>query len=744
MYRLRFLNPGTKTIQTPTKRLKCLYIICSIGLVATSMRAILKLYAEYSRCTAADSAFLTATFRFNMRTYPIFHRLLNKFAQRRTTTKRSHCLSLAVITCCAGLGSQAIYATSLIDVYNQSLQSDPTYQQAEATWLGSKAGIGLARSTLLPQLTATSDWNFAEHDNSAFASGGVTSGSFNVIHYGLTLNQPIFNFSSWTNLRKAQFQAKAEQAAYNAAAQMLISNVINAYFQVLQSYNTLHYDISKKDADYRQYYTTKQQYKVGLKAVTDVYTAQATYDSDIATVIADKNQVTNDLEALSEISGTKYTVLNDISGQIPLATPSPDDINQWINTTKRQNYTILADQATLEADKNAIRAAYGGHFPTISAQGSFAGLHAFANGKNSQAAAGSNISSRTTTIGIYATLPILGGGSYGAGSVSAQTEQARYQYVNDSAQLEADTRSAVSNTRQAYLTINQLTAKIAADKEAIISSSKGLTSTRAGYRVGTTTMNDVLLAISALNQAQQQYYADQYNFLEQVITLKQQAGILDINDVKRIDVLLSRPIQLDMSKKISMRHSGSEHYPSHGREHEPQAATTTQPKHHQQKPTANKVSTKKLAADKNKIKQNNQQASRTTQILPQPGSDAGTPSNTTATNTLHQTQITTTQLKPGNYSIQLFASRNLQQAQRFIQQFSGNHKQLHIIASRNPKQQGYYKVSYGDFVSHRSAVQAMQAMQHSWMQSADTQTLTKIKPWITRFQTDEINVATHA
>ena len=179
--------------------------------------------------------------------------------------------------------------------YQQALTSDPTFKQAQATWLTGKENLTLAEtgngtpgSGLFPNLTASASVGRTYQRNkvgSSTASGTFDNGDDN---YLLTLTQPIFNYATWKLIASARYGIKAATATYLGAAQSLMSRVSTAYFLVLQDSDTLNYDLSSKKAYLQALVTAEQKFKVGLIPVTGVYDAQASYDGAVADEIRDR------------------------------------------------------------------------------------------------------------------------------------------------------------------------------------------------------------------------------------------------------------------------------------------------------------------------------------------------------------------------------------------------------------------------------------------------------------------------
>lgn len=72
-------------------------------------------------------------------------------------------------------------------------------------------------------------------------------------------------------------------------------------------------------------------------------------------------------------------------------------------------------------------------------------------------------------------------------------------------------------------------------KQAVSSSSTALEATEAGFDVGTRTIVDVLDSQFALYRSITLYYQSRYDYLMNVLRLKQAAGNLQIEDLEEID-----------------------------------------------------------------------------------------------------------------------------------------------------------------------------------------------------------------
>jgi outer membrane protein len=421
-------------------------------------------------------------------------------------------------------------AADLIDIYNQALQSDPTYQAATSTRLSQRETLPQNVANLLPNLSATANTTLNIINTSA-TSGSSTAPptpagtqKYNSNGYLVTLTQPLLNFTSWMQVSQANATAKQADATFYAAGQQLIIDVAQAYFDVLQAQDTLRVTEAQKAAHARQLDQVQQRFKVGLDAVTSVYNAQAAYDSDIAQEIADQNALRNKQEALRVLTGQYYSSIEGLKIELPLVSPQPSAIDQWVATAEKQNFTYLAQRFATQAAREFIKVRFGGHLPSLNAVGTYQRTNSNSSGTASETAKAASL---------QLNVPI-----YSGGLVASQVRQAQDDYATQSANMEKTYRQTITNTRQFYNDVLAGISKIKADRQAIVSAQSSLDSTEESFKVGTRTIVDVLLAQQKLYEQKRIYAKDEYTYLLSTLQLKQAAGSLSALDLQAINAWL--------------------------------------------------------------------------------------------------------------------------------------------------------------------------------------------------------------
>lgn len=425
----------------------------------------------------------------------------------------------------AGFAAQA-QAVDLMDVYKQALQHDPQFQQANAQRNAAMSGVDISKSALLPQLTGKLGYQFNTYEQYYQIGGGATiTGKSHGWNASVSLEQVIYNHGTWVQLDKAEKAAAQAEVNYGAARQGLITRVAQAYFGVLQAKDTLAFREAEKKAIARQLEQTKQRFAVGLTAITDVHEAQAQYDAAVANEISARNAVANSYEALSEITGVRYTDLDVLNTKNFAPSEPAGAVKSWVDRAESNNLSLQAQRMSVDMARDDIKYAKAGHYPTVGLTGQY-----------STSKTGGDVDQPrldNSSIGIGISVPIFSGFR-----TSSQVKQAQSQFVVASEEMERIHRQVVRTIRNAYNNVGASISSVNAFEQSVISSQSALEATEAGFEVGTRTIVDVLNANRQLYQTKQQLAQARYTYILNTLTLKQADGTLGDDDIKAINTVL--------------------------------------------------------------------------------------------------------------------------------------------------------------------------------------------------------------
>ncbi|WP_026376364.1 outer membrane channel protein TolC [Aestuariibacter salexigens] len=418
--------------------------------------------------------------------------------------------------------STSALGADLLQIYQEAQQNDPTTLQAKARRDAAVSAVDISRANLLPQISLSMSYGLTRGD-ADFDDEGAT----------LSLRQSIWSAANWSGYDRAELVANQADAAYGQAKQNLILRVTQAYFDVLRAKDDLEFAQAEKRAIERQLEQTKQRFEVGLTAITGVHEAQAQYDTAVANEIAAFNAVEISKEALREITGNYYSDIEKLdTSRFSTASPSPTDINEWQRMAEEQNLQVLVANIAVDIAKEDIDIATSGHYPTFDLSGRLnTGKRTINNIEAGDPRAFLNgIRENTQFIGVEMSLPL-----YQGGRVSNNAEAARFDFVNASEDRERLRRQATRNVRSNYYDVTANISSIKAFEQAVVSAESALRATEAGFEVGTRTIVDVLQSTRNLFDARRNLSRARYNYVINMMSLKQAAGTLAESDVVAIN-----------------------------------------------------------------------------------------------------------------------------------------------------------------------------------------------------------------
>jgi outer membrane protein len=447
------------------------------------------------------------------------------------------------------LSSFSTHAESLRDIYELALENDAQLKAEEATYLANREQEKLGLSGLLPQVGADYSRSGSDTDTDAesfdFGSGSLeridTTTSNDVITEGVSvsLRQPLFDLPAWFGFQAGKELTREAEATFAGNQQNLIVRVVEAYLAVLRAQDNLEASKAQERAFERQLEQTQQRFEVGLIAITDVYEAQAAYDLSQVNRIVDENNVAVALEQLSVLTDQKHSELNVLVEDFEINPPEPNDRSTWVEFALENNFNLRAAEYREEAARQSARASASEHAFKISGNYSYSDRET--DGRRLVDPATDFVTSPfNRTDGdvweVRVDVPLYSGGAISANRRRSAQEfnAARENRINLS-------RNTVTNTRSLHMTVNSDVSRVKARKQSIVSSRSALDATQAGYEVGTRNVVDVLNAQNTLFAAERDYANSRYDYIINLLRLKEQAGLLSPEDVNRLDGFLVPP-----------------------------------------------------------------------------------------------------------------------------------------------------------------------------------------------------------
>lgn len=414
----------------------------------------------------------------------------------------------------AGVNAQATTLQQAVNAANHYDAGISAARNSQAAGL-EKRTQGFAG--LLPNVQLQSNYMKQDQPHSRTDAGSTRH------DYSVNLTQPLFDVGKFAAYQRGDAIANSADMELLLAQQKMISDVADAFFQVLYQRDVLQAAQAARQTFERQLAQAKMALNIGEGIRTDADEAQANFDRAQAQEIA----AVNDLEVADgvyrRLTGLEAEQVVAIPSECVRATPLTD-LKTVMQQAAIDNLEVRAAQFQLEQSKADVVAANGAHLPVVTLQAGY-GTNWSRSEKNEslyQAFFGSDSKSRNSTIGVNVSVPLFAGG----GQLSQSREAiSRREQSRDA--LEDARRKAKQEARSSYLGITNGLALFKAQQRAAASAQSKVKSTRYGREVGLRTAIDELNAEQGYYDALRDMAEARYKYLVAKLKYSAALGRLD-------------------------------------------------------------------------------------------------------------------------------------------------------------------------------------------------------------------------
>ena len=426
-----------------------------------------------------------------------------------------------------------ISSESLLDIYNEALENDPTYKAAEYSYLADKELKVQGRAALLPSITLSGSTNWNE-----YYQNKELQQQYNSFSSSARVSQPLFRLDTWFQYRQSQSLTNAAEADFAYEQQNLLVRTAELYFGVLRAIDNLNAAISEEKAIKKQLDQAKQRFEVGLSAITGVQEAQLAFDLSKASRIRTEGSLYSARESLNALIGREIFSLNELGDGLLIELPTPNSKEKWVDLALENNYQLKAAYLRKKAAKSSARSVASNHLPKIDIVGSQS--ESETNQFNYE---GFNIDGQGIPVpsvtgrrnyAIQLSMPIFQGGA-----VNSRRKQAYSQYERANENTLFTERRIIQEVRSQFSNVLTLVANVNAQKQAVVSATSALEATQVGYKVGTRNVVDLLQAEKNLYSAEKNLANAKYDYILSNLKLALASGTITPADIVKINNLLN-------------------------------------------------------------------------------------------------------------------------------------------------------------------------------------------------------------
>jgi len=413
---------------------------------------------------------------------------------------------------------------SLQDFFTAALEFSPRLQIAEENLNIGGARKQAATGRLLPQLSASA----SRSENRQVRAGQVTE--FGGRRYSLQLSQVLFNWQAFAARRRSSLVEDQRESEYYFELSTLLTQVAEAYFNVLQAQDALTSIESEIDALRNQLEQVQSRYDRQLAQITDLYLARSSLASAEADQLRLENERALAQEDLRSVTGLEVGELLTLSDTAEV--PGVDEsIQYWVELARENNQQIRARELALRAAEELVSESRGAYYPQV---------NLVAQQRDSNQGFDNIFIPRNETsyLGLNVEIPLYSGGTNRASVREARSS--RNIAESELVQTELDARQRV---RAAYLQVQSNQALTAASESVLESATLSSEAMQEGFRLGVVTSVDVLNALRDQFQAERDLQQARYEHIKNLLFLKREAGTLTAEDMIEVGNWLENPEQ---------------------------------------------------------------------------------------------------------------------------------------------------------------------------------------------------------
>lgn len=422
---------------------------------------------------------------------------------------RRHLLGALLL---AGMAGPAIAAQTLLESYQQALESDPQLAAAQARLRGQEERLAQAKSLFLPHIGLDAGISRTWQDIDDAPPGMNPPDSYNTRSIGVGLTQPLFRMESFTLYSQAKEIIDQAELNYAMARQDLGLRVSQAYFRVLQANDALQSYDAELAAISRQLQRSKRAFEVGTATVADVNDAQARFDLVQARRLQALNEVQLARESLRRITGQPVGELAQLKDDFEPVPPAPTSPEAWASRAENDNLQVLLARSALELASKEVERQQAQRYPRVDLVASYGRQYGVLVGP-------AELDVTQGVVGVQLQMPL-----YTGGAVSSQIRQAQAGKDEGLEQVREAVRSASLAAESAYLMLESSLQQVRALEQALRSMRVNEQSTQRGVELGLRTTLDLLDIQRDRFAAERDLAAARYAYLLNYLQLQASVG----------------------------------------------------------------------------------------------------------------------------------------------------------------------------------------------------------------------------
>lgn len=357
--------------------------------------------------------------------------------------------------------------------------------------------------------------------------------------YSINLSYPLISFADNTNAEQAQLEVTHEEIGVQASEQDLILRTAQVYFGILRAKEDLDLLAAERTSVSEQLAAAQRNFKIGNGTIADQYETEARWNAIRAEEIAAQNNYSikeSELLQLLKLNTKTSLSVSPLKKKIAFCLPSPQKLSEWVSASQNLNSEIQQKKIKREVSKKEIEKARYSRYPTLELLSSL-------GSENFSFSEGNGVSSSEdgykASVELRLAIPLDWNGL----SLS-KIAQAEAELDKSSAYLSQIQEETEQKIQEEFFSLTSGVARISAVESALESSRLALNSNKIGYDSGLRSNGEVLAAQEQFFSRKRDMFIAQHDWIIKSLELKKTIGILNISDLKRVNLFLEADTHL--------------------------------------------------------------------------------------------------------------------------------------------------------------------------------------------------------
>ena len=440
-----------------------------------------------------------------------------------------------------GLSSPILHSqerADLLSLYEEALRNDSLLSSARFQNEATRELIKQGKSLFLPSISMSASFDKQDKERkfltSSLPSNDLLSGkktNYNSYDYGVTVKQPLFNYSAYAQYKKILTQINLSDKQLIKTQQDLIFRISKAYFETLLAKDQVDLFQYQRASIKEQLLKAEAQFEAGLISITDINEAKTKIALIKAQQISAIQKLKIKKREIQVVTGKlpgKLTPLNPIITFTKMDNLADD----WILIAQENNLELQIKKDEIKIASREIDARRSDHYPTVDAIASRS-RNWDKGGYPYGATENEGVRSYSDAIGIEISIPIFSGGMTSSRVTEAVLLKSKLEQ-----DVEYLRRGVELKVRDYYLSLQTNFSEISAYQQAMKAATLQLESTKLGFQEGLRNSVEVLDSQQILFNAKLNILESRYNYIMNYINLKLSVGMLSIEDLNEINQYL--------------------------------------------------------------------------------------------------------------------------------------------------------------------------------------------------------------